>query len=67
MRVILSKLNYMFERSYLKLVKVRIEEPRRFIQVIMGPRQVGKTTMIIQLLSLQINPVKNATSQFISI
>lgn len=41
----------MFERPYLKLVKARIEEPRKFIQVILGPRQVGKTTMITQLLS----------------
>jgi predicted AAA+ superfamily ATPase len=28
-----------------------MEEPRRFIQVIMGPRQVGKTTMVNQLLA----------------
>jgi predicted AAA+ superfamily ATPase len=41
----------MFERPYLKQVKERIEEPRKFIQVIMGPRQVGKTTMVTQLLS----------------
>jgi predicted AAA+ superfamily ATPase len=41
----------MFERSYLKPVKARIEEPRKFIQVILGPRQVGKTTMVTQLLS----------------
>jgi Predicted ATPase (AAA+ superfamily) len=41
----------MFERAYLKSVKARIEEPRKFIQVILGPRQVGKTTMVIQLLS----------------
>ena len=41
----------MFERPYLKLIKPRIEEPRKFIQVILGPRQVGKTTMITQLLS----------------
>jgi predicted AAA+ superfamily ATPase len=41
----------MFERPYLKSVKVRIEEPRKFIQVIFGPRQVGKTTMVTQLLS----------------
>lgn len=41
----------MFERPYLKLVKARIEEPRKFIQVILGPRQVGKTTMVNQLLS----------------
>jgi len=41
----------MFERSYLKSLKARIEEPRKFIQVIFGPRQVGKTTMVTQLLS----------------
>ena len=42
---ILSKFIFMFERAYLKSVKKRIEEPRRFIQVIPGPRQVGKTTI----------------------
>ncbi len=41
----------MYERPYLKQVKARIEEPRKFIQVIIGPRQVGKTTMVSQLLS----------------
>ena len=41
----------MFERPSLKLVKARIEEPRKFIQVVLGPRQVGKTTMITQLLA----------------
>ncbi|PKP05665.1 MAG: AAA family ATPase [Bacteroidetes bacterium HGW-Bacteroidetes-5] len=41
----------MFERPYLKSIKSRIEEPRKFIQVILGPRQVGKTTMVNQLIS----------------
>lgn len=41
----------MFEHPYLKLVKERIKEPRKFIQVILGPRQVGKTTMVTQFLS----------------
>ncbi|MBZ4651493.1 MAG: putative ATPase [Proteiniphilum sp.] len=50
MLFILSKLKDMFHRSYLKTVKTRIEEPRKFIQVVLGPRQVGKTTMITQLL-----------------
>ena len=40
----------MYERAYLKQIKQRIEEPRRFIQVVFGPRQVGKTTMVEQLL-----------------
>lgn len=40
----------MIERIYLQEVIKRINEPRRFIQVIMGPRQVGKTTLAAQLL-----------------
>lgn len=40
-----------FERSHKKVIKQRLlGEPRRFIQVIYGPRQVGKTTMITQLI-----------------
>ena len=40
----------MFERVYNKIVKERLEEPRRFIQIITGPRQVGKTTLVKQVL-----------------
>lgn len=38
------------ERVYLQSIKSRLYEPRMFIQVIVGPRQVGKTTMVNQLL-----------------
>lgn len=37
-------------RSQYKVLKRRIEEPRKFIQVISGPRQVGKTTLVEQVL-----------------
>lgn len=47
---ILSKLIFMFERPHLQLVINRIQEPRKFIQVILGPRQVGKTTLVNQLV-----------------
>jgi predicted AAA+ superfamily ATPase len=40
----------MFERSHLQRVVKRIQEPRKFIQVILGPRQVGKTTLVNQLV-----------------
>jgi len=40
----------MFQRSVIKQLEVRIKEKRNFIQVITGPRQVGKTTLISQLL-----------------
>ena len=39
-----------YERLYLKKIQERISEKRRFIQVLLGPRQVGKTTLINQLL-----------------
>jgi predicted AAA+ superfamily ATPase len=39
----------MIERSELQILKRRIKEPRTFIQVVMGPRQVGKTTLVSQL------------------
>jgi predicted AAA+ superfamily ATPase len=40
----------MIERAQLQIVTKRVLEPRRFIQVLMGPRQVGKTTMASQML-----------------
>lgn len=40
----------MYERSVSQHLKVRLTEPRNFIQVITGPRQVGKTTMVGQLV-----------------
>ncbi len=39
----------MFERSELHTLRKRIKEPRQFIQVVMGPRQVGKTTLVSQV------------------
>ena len=46
----MSNLYKMFERSHLQELIQRVKEPRRFIQVVMGPRQVGKTTLITQLV-----------------
>ena len=40
----------MFERKELKQLSLRLQEPRRFIQVLIGPRQVGKTTLVRQLI-----------------
>lgn len=41
----------MFERSFVETIVRRMDEPRRFIQVLVGPRQTGKTTAIRQALS----------------
>ncbi|MDE6444287.1 MAG: AAA family ATPase [Muribaculaceae bacterium] len=40
----------MYQRSQYHTIKSRLEEPRRFIQVVMGPRQVGKSTVVKQVL-----------------
>jgi predicted AAA+ superfamily ATPase len=40
----------MFERSILQNIKDRVSEERKFMQVLVGPRQVGKTTLIKQLI-----------------
>lgn len=40
----------MYKRSMVKVIEDRLLEKRRFIQVILGPRQVGKTTAIGQVI-----------------
>lgn len=39
-----------YVRPVAEVLKARLAEPRRFIQVIAGPRQVGKTTLVRQVL-----------------
>ena len=40
----------MYKRSYYEIIKQRLGASRQFLQVLMGPRQVGKTTVIRQVL-----------------
>lgn len=40
-----------FSRPLLKTVVQRLREPRKFIQVLLGPRQSGKTTLVKQALA----------------
>lgn len=40
----------MYKRSVYETIRKRLEEPRRFVQVIMGPRQIGKSTVVKQVL-----------------
>ena len=49
------------DRPQKETLKSRILESRKFIQVILGPRQVGKTTMVLQVL----NEI-DAPNQFVS-
>lgn len=40
----------MFQRPVIKDIEARMKQERSFIQVIAGPRQSGKTTLVLQLL-----------------
>lgn len=40
----------MYTRKEYVLLKQRLEEPRHFIQVLMGARQIGKSTLVKQVL-----------------
>jgi len=40
-----------FKRPVFEIIRKRMEEKRRFIQILAGPRQVGKTTLARQLVS----------------
>lgn len=40
----------MYKRAEYQVIKGRLEEQRRFIQVVMGARQIGKSTVVKQVL-----------------
>jgi len=55
------------ERSQKKLLTKRIEsEPRQFIQVLYGPRQVGKTTLALQFMESTKLPVHFASADLVA-
>ncbi|TLU86017.1 MAG: ATP-binding protein [Chlorobium sp.] len=57
----------MIERSQKSLLTKRIEtELRRFIQVLYGPRQVGKTTIALQFMQTTALPVHFASADQVS-
>ena len=41
----------MYKRAEYQVIIHRLKEPRRFIQVVMGARQIGKSTVVKQVLS----------------
>lgn len=40
----------MYKRAEYQIIKNRLEEPRKFIQVVMGAHQIGKSTVVKQIL-----------------
>ena len=49
-------MNEIYEHRVMKIVEKRLEEKRRHIQIILGPRQVGKSTAIREVLKKQSCP-----------
>lgn len=52
----------MIRRSLYETLHRRLQEPRRFLQVLAGPRQVGKTTLIQQVIESLKHPSHYASA-----
>ena len=51
-----------YRRPQYTILSDRLDEPRRFIQVVAGPRQVGKTTLVQQVCEASGLPVQFASA-----
>lgn len=49
-----------YQRAIVDVIAARIAEPRRFIQIVVGPRQTGKTTAVRQAMERVGIPVRFA-------
>ncbi|MBU6436668.1 MAG: AAA family ATPase [Betaproteobacteria bacterium] len=58
----MSKKTTAFQRSQVAILAARLNEPRRFMQVVAGPRQVGKSTLVQQATQLLAQPVRSASA-----
>ncbi len=60
-------MSFEIRRDILASFRTRLQEPRRFLQVVAGPRQVGKTTLVRQALSaLARHPGKTIAQHSVS-
>jgi uncharacterized protein len=51
-----------YMRPQALILQQRLDEPRRFIQVVAGPRQVGKTTLVGDTLAMMSLPSHSASA-----
>ena len=58
----LSKAKEPFRRPQAETLARRLAEPRRFIQFVTGPRQVGKSTLVQQVTEQLSLPVRHASA-----
>lgn len=52
---------------YTEMLRSRIREKRRFIQVLAGPRKVGKSTIIADVLSTLKNPYVSESADNVTV
>mgnify|MGYP005854477539 CR=1 FL=1 len=57
-----SKNELPFQRPQVAVLTARLGEPRRFMQVVAGPRQVGKSTLVQQATQQLAAPVRHASA-----
>ena len=58
----LSKHASPYRRPLSTVLSTRLAEPRRFLQAVVGPRQVGKTTLVQQVTETLGRPVHFASA-----
>lgn len=58
----MSKLSPAYARPQADVLEARLQESRRFIQVVTGPRQVGKSTLVQQVLRRLATPSRYASA-----
>lgn len=58
----MSKMTIPYRRPHAAVLARRLGEPRRFMQVVAGPRQVGKTTLVQQVTEAAGIPVVYASA-----
>lgn len=58
----MSKMPEAFRRPQADILTARLLEPRRFIQVVAGPRQVGKSTLVQQVTGALAMPTRYASA-----
>jgi predicted AAA+ superfamily ATPase len=58
----MSKSKESFQRPQASILTARLAEPRRFIQVVAGPRQVGKSTLVQQVTDALTVQVRQASA-----
>lgn len=58
----MSKKSIPFQRPQVAVLTARLNEQRRFIQVVAGPRQAGKSTLVQQATQTLAMPVRHASA-----